>query len=124
VQQESGTPTHQRHARDLIEAFPQLELRILIIGVGCLFVVAAVGKWQSWDVISIAHAGCLMTLITAVCEWRMIDWRLRVDSLAEKMSRDSEERRRAVLVYKTQLRSASFWVHLGFGLGTIAWGFG
>ena len=109
--------------RDL-EAFPRERLRVLVIASGGMFAMAMACRPLALEFISPAQLGCLMTLTTAACEWIIVDWRIRVDRLRERMLEGTEERRLAESVHLAQVRSSSYWVHLAFGVGTITWGFG
>jgi len=110
---------------EIMHSFPSCFLGIgVVIGGLFLFLWAAGAAFGGWETLSLAHAGCLMTLDAAMCEWRVIDWRMNVETSGEQMAPGGFARRQAMSVHRQQLWSVSRLVHILFGVGTLCWGFG
>jgi hypothetical protein len=110
-------------ARRIAEsAFPRGHLRVLL-AVGILTLLYGAIAQRTLEM-ALPRAGCLSTLAAAMCEWRMLYWRIEVEVAARELDKREFRDRQAMQVHRVQVANTARWVHLLFFVSTICWGFG
>lgn len=113
--------THARHVAS--KALPVWFLRNTVILCGLMLIYGVLGQRTPASTI-LPRAGCLVTLAAAICEWRILYWRIQLEGVAREIDEYEFADRQALNIHRVQLASTAPLVHAIFFVGTLSWGFG